>query len=94
MDAKSLLPVVKDMLGITGEYQNKTILSYINDTLYFMLDAGVPEKILESEAAIGVVARGVNDLWNYGMGATTFSPYFFQRVTQLAYAPKPEGNSG
>lgn len=94
MDANSLLPKVKDMLGITGEYQNKTILPYINDTLYFMLDAGVPEKILESDAAIGVVARGVNDLWNYGMGSTSFSPYFYQRVTQLAFSPQPEGNNG
>ena len=28
---------------------------------------------------------GVSDLWDYGSGNGEFSPYFFQRVTQLVY---------
>lgn len=48
-----------------------------------MADAGVREDIINSEASVGVIARGVSDLWNYGNGSTTFSEYFYQRVIQL-----------
>ena len=48
-----------------------------------MSDAGVREDIINSEASVGVIARGVSDLWNYGNGSTTFSEYFYQRVIQL-----------
>lgn len=90
MDANRFLPGVKSMLGITGEYQDNTLLPYINEVLYFMRDAGVKETLLGTDAALGAVARGVNDLWNYGIGGTSFSPYFFQRVTQLAFSTQSE----
>ncbi|MCI9366311.1 MAG: hypothetical protein HFJ54_07320, partial [Clostridia bacterium] len=32
----------------------------------------------------GIIARGVSDLWNYGSGGTSFSPYFMQRAIQLS----------
>ena len=32
----------------------------------------------------GVFSRGVSDLWNYGSGGTSFSPYFMQRAIQLS----------
>ena len=83
MEAAALLPKVKTMLGITGTYQDELLEEYIGEVIAFMVDAGVPENTQAS--VTGVVARGVSDLWNYGMGNTSFSPYFMQRVAQLSY---------
>lgn len=80
-----MLETVKNMLGITGTYQNNTISAYIDEVKQFMLDGGVDESIVNSISSAGVVARGVADLWNYGSGEGKLSQYFIQRVTQLAY---------
>ena len=40
--------------------------------------------MIESEAAVGVIVTGVNDLWNYSSGGTKLSPYFIQRVIQMS----------
>lgn len=80
-----LLEQVKKRIGITGDYQNDTISGHIQDVKDFMSDAGVSKDVMESEKIIGAVTRGVSDLWDYGSGNGEFSPYFFQRVTQLTY---------
>ncbi len=80
-----MLEKVKANLGITGTYQNDTIQGYIDEVKLFMIDGGVSEKVVNSNKAIGVITRGVADLWNYGSGGTSLSPYFYQRVTQLAF---------
>lgn len=77
----SRLTDVKTALGITGEYQDSTIQAYIDEVEGFLIDAGVSADKITN----GVVARGVSDLWNYGEGGGTLSPYFFQRATQLSY---------
>lgn len=77
----SRLTDVKTALGITGEYQDLTIQAYIDEVEGFLIDAGVSADKITN----GVVARGVSDLWNYGEGGGTLSPYFFQRATQLTY---------
>lgn len=83
MHVSALLPKVKTMLGITGSYQDELLTEYIEEVIAFMVDAGVPK---DTKANVtGVVARGVSDLWNYGMGNASFSPYFMQRVAQLSY---------
>lgn len=79
-----MLEQVKANLGITGDYQDSTIQGYIDEVKQFMLDAGISKELVESEQSIGVITRGVADLWNYGSGEASLSPYFFQRVTQLA----------
>ncbi len=79
---------VKALLGITGDYQDETLKAYIEEVKDYMLDAGVDEKIVDSEHSAGVIARGVSDLWNFGDGK--LSEYFFQRVTQLTYRKPPE----
>ena len=71
---------VKNALGITGRYQDATLQIYFDEVVAFLVDAGVPEESITS----GVVARGVSDLWNYGEGGGTLSPYFKMRATQLA----------
>ena len=85
MTDAELLTEVKKRIGVTGEYQNDTISGYIQDVKDFMTDAGVSAKVMKSNMIIGAVTRGVSDLWDYGSGNGEFSPYFFQRVTQLAY---------
>lgn len=85
MTGKDLLEKVKKSLGITGNYQDEVLESYIFEVLEYLSDAGVSEAVLQDEAIVGTVARGVSDLWNYGSGGVGFSQYFTQRVVQLAY---------
>ena len=77
-----LLKEVKISLGITGNFQDDLLNNFIFEVLEYLKDAGVKEEICQSKVVVGVVARGVNDLWN---NDGNFSPYFMQRVTQLTY---------
>ena len=85
-----MLEKVKTMLGITGTYQDETIQRYIEEVKQFLIDGGVDKEIVDADTSVGVIARGVADLWNYGSGGTSFSPYFLQRATQLSYKYKEE----
>jgi hypothetical protein len=76
---------VKQGLNITGTYQDDTLQLYIDDVIAFLLDAGVPESRAMGDESVGVITRGVSDLWNYGMGSAEFSEYFIQRAVQLIY---------
>lgn len=84
MTEAELLLKVKEGLGITGAYQDNTIKVYINEVKDFMLSAGVRKDVIESDASVGVIVRGVADLWNLASGTIGLSPYFMMRVTQLA----------
>lgn len=75
------LEQVKAALGIVGDYQDSTLRVYFDEAVAFLKDAGVSE----ANITAGVVARGVSDLWNYGMGDGKLSPYFMQRAAQLSY---------
>lgn len=88
-----MLEDVKKNLGITGNFLDDTINGYIKEVKDFLLDGGIPEEIVESEKVIGIIIRGVSDLWNYGSGGTSFSPYFLQRVTQLSLKYKKKENN-
>ena len=79
------LSKVKSALGITGTYQDDTLNVYIDEVKDYMLSAGVPESVVNSDVSAGVIARGVTDLWNYSGGAGKLSDYFYQRVSQLVY---------
>lgn len=79
-----MLEEVKKRLGITGNYQDDTIQGYIDDVKQFLLDGGVNKDVVNASSTVGVIARGVADLWNYGSGGTVFSPYFMQRAIQLS----------
>lgn len=80
----NILNSVKSSLGITGEYQDDTLNQYIAEVKEYLIDAGVPEIVVNSLKSAGVISRGVNDLWTYGAGK--LSEYFTQRVTQLVYS--------
>lgn len=85
MTDAELLTEVKKRIGITGDYQDDTLTGHIQDVKDFMQDAGVSKEVMQTTKIIGAVTRGVSDLWDYGSGNGEFSPYFFQRVTQLVY---------
>lgn len=72
---------VKSALGITGDYQDSTLQMWMDEVVAVLKDAGVSE----STMTVGIIARGVSDLWNYGSGEGKLSLYFMQRATQLAY---------
>jgi hypothetical protein len=92
MTMADTLNKVKSALGITGEYQDETLTVYIDEVKAYMVSAGVPKEVIESDVSAGVIARGVTDLWNYNGGAGKLSEYFYQRVSQLAYTSKEVAN--
>lgn len=81
MTDAEMLTGVKKALGIQGEYLDDTLKEYINEVVEFLTDAGVKA----ANITVGVVARGVSDLWNYGAGEGRLSEYFMQRATQLSF---------
>lgn len=80
----ALLEKVKEFLGVTGTFNNGNLSMLIADVKYYLMDAGVHEVAVNSEAAIGVIARGVDDMWSLGSGTVNLSPYFKERAIQLA----------
>lgn len=84
-DGFAMIDEVMQALNLTGnDYQKDTIQFYIDDVNAYLIDAGVPENMINTKPTAGVVARGVADLWNYGAGDGRLSNYFYQRAIQLA----------
>lgn len=83
-DRYGYLEDVKVALGITGGYHDALLTIYISEVIEYMLGAGVPASAFTENKVVGVISRGVSDLWNYGQGNASLSPYFAQRVIQLA----------
>lgn len=90
MTDAELLTKVKDSLGITGTYQDEPLMIYINEVKEYLLDAGIKQSVIDSSAAVGVISRGVADLWIYGSGTARLSEYFYQRALQLKYQADKE----
>ncbi len=93
MTDAELLTKIKSGLGLTGDFQNDTLLVYIDEVRAFMESAGVDKSVIASEVSVGCIMRGVADLWNYGSGSTSLSEYFKMRVIQLK-AVKPTESEG
>ena len=85
-----LLSAVKSRLGFTGNHQDETLKGYIKDVIEYLESAGIDSDVA---AAVGVISRGVSDLWNYGAGEGKLSEYFYQRAIQLKYSDKGEINN-
>ena len=76
-----ILAGVKSALGIEGNYQDATLTEYIDEVMTFLTDSGVSAANIK----VGLIARGVSDLWNYGAAGGKLSEYFIQRAAQLAF---------
>lgn len=84
LTAAERLLKVKTALGINGSnYQDETISLYIETVIDEIIDAGVSKEVAESTAAVGLIAVGVNDLWNYTSGGVKHSDFFNRRLIQL-----------
>ena len=88
MEEAKLLANVKQALGETSDFADGMISIYIEEVLDYMKNAGVSAK--NAKSAVGVIARGVSDLWDNDGGGVKFSPYFHERVTQLALKSRSE----
>lgn len=84
MTEEELLTKIKSQLNITGDYQDETLKGYIAEVKEYLLDAGIKKEVVDGTSSVGVIARGVSDLWNFGSGSVSLSPYFKERVIQLA----------
>lgn len=84
-----MLEKVKANLGITGTYQDTTIQGWIDEVKEFLIEGGVSRAVVDDESSVGIISRGVADLWNYGSGGAKLSPYFKQRAIQLCYKKLP-----
>lgn len=84
LTAAERLAKVKTALGISGDYQDDTLTFYIDEVIEELVDAGVARSIAESSAAVGCIALGVNDLWNYSSGGVKHSEQFNRRLIQLS----------
>jgi hypothetical protein len=79
------LAKVKTALGINGtDYQDETLTIYIDEVIAELIAAGVKKEVAESAAAVGCIACGVNDLWNFSSGGVKHSEYFNRRLIQLS----------
>lgn len=87
----SVLAGVKNALGVTGTYMDATISIYIDEITDYMTNAGVSADLIP--ASVGVIARGVNDLWNNNAGNGRLSPYFYDRVSQLVLKSSGGGSA-
>ena len=85
-----LVSEIKTRLAVTGDHFDALLAAYAEDVKAFLVDGGVPEDVVESDEAVGCIARGVADLWNYGAGEGTFSPVFLQRAAQMAVRAEEE----
>lgn len=88
MTDAQILTTVKQMLFGTdaGTFRDDLLTAYIKEVKDFMKNAGVPESVISSNSAVGIIAIGVSDLWNYQAGGVKLSEYFIQRVIQLTRA--------
>lgn len=83
LTAAERLAKVKTALGISGSYSDDTIALYIDEVIAELIDAGVNKAVAESDAAVGCIALGVNDLWNFSSGGVKHSEQFNRRLIQL-----------
>ena len=86
LTAAERLAKVKVALYGTAEnnFNDEQLQFYIDEVVEELVDAGVAREIAESNAAVGCIAIGVNDLWNYSSGGVRHSEYFNRRLIQLS----------
>lgn len=83
----TILEEVKTRLGITGEYHDSILEAYIADVKNYLTNAGINPDL---ETAVGLISRGVADMWNFGSGDGKLSPLFYDMCSQLALSQNEE----
>jgi len=85
MTDQELLNKVKSTLMITGSEFDATLIVHILGAWQYMINTGVPERLVYSESGVVAIAIGANDLWNLAAGEAKFSPAFVNMVLQLRH---------
>lgn len=67
-----------------GNYNDEQLQLFIDEVIDELISAGVKKEVAESAAAVGCIACGVNDIWNYTSGGVKHSEYFNRRLVQLS----------
>lgn len=88
ISAEKLLKKVKEARNETGTFHDKRIGIYIDEVKQYLLGAGVPAAVLDTDAVVGIVAIGVDNLMEEGV----LSDYFRQRAIQLRNTPVKEAS--
>lgn len=80
----NLIQAVKLARGMTGTFepQDGQLNIEIDTVIDLMVDGGISQKVANSVASAGVIARGIEDI-KYNNGK--LSEFFWQRAIQLAY---------
>ena len=86
----ALLQSVKTAMSITGNHLDNTLKEFINEVKLFLKSAGISDDSVNDSKCIGVITRGVIDLYSYGSSEAKLSDYFYQRASQLALSETKE----
>lgn len=68
----------------TANYNDEQLQIFIDEVMDELIRGGVKKEVAESAAAVGCIACGVTDIWNYTSGGVKHSEYFNRRLTQLS----------
>lgn len=83
-EAERLAKVKYALYGdATQSYNDEQLKLYIEEVLDDLIHAGVKENVAKSAAAVGCIACGVNDIWNFSSGTVKHSEYYNRRLIQL-----------
>lgn len=83
-EAERLAKVKYALYGdATQSYNDEQLKLYIEEVLDEIIHAGVKENVAKSAAAVGCIACGVNDIWNFSSGTVKHSEYYNRRLVQL-----------
>lgn len=83
-EAERLAKVKYALYGnATQSYNDEQLKLYIEEVLDEIIHAGVKENVAKSAAAVGCIACGINDIWNFSSGTVKHSEYYDRRLVQL-----------
>lgn len=83
-EAERLAKVKYALYGdATQSYNDEQLKLYIEEVLDEMIHAGVKKNVAKSAAAVGCIACGINDIWNFSSGTVKHSDYYNRRLVQL-----------
>ena len=80
---QELLEMIKHDNQLFGTQHDMTLTIKIETIKGYLRSAGVSEAVIGSTLAVGVISRGVMDIWNYGNGDTKLSPFYYELADQL-----------
>ena len=83
--AERLMRVKTALYGdATPTYNDGQLQVFIDEVIDELISGGVKKEVAESAAAVGCIACGVTDIWNYTSGGVKHSEYFNRRLVQLS----------